>query len=252
MHENIYKKMPRKKLQIPPGPSVDHMGISSCQHFWLEPETMLWLQEERWVARDLFIHLLLSTSDFRNLRIGTASMAYTGFRGNHRNQIPRSKLSDWKLHWIPQRLSFMGRRRHDLIPPGEGQPILEEAREGSHRGPAEEEGRAKGGGGCRVGTPAITLLRLGAYRNERQKQDDSMLWEAGRGREWPGEGLWAQSPVMAVLHPPNHWAWKRRGRWWPLPSTRQYLGCHPRRGRPLQEPPTVFLWASASGGRMLF
>lgn len=44
-------------------------------------------------------------------------------------------------------------------------PILEKAREGSHRGPADE-GWAKG-----------------AYRNEKQKQDESMLWEAGRGWE---------------------------------------------------------------------
>ena len=61
-------------------------------------------------------------------------------------------------------------------------PVLEEAREGSHRGPAEE-GRAKGGGGHRVGAPAVTFLQLGAYRNEKQKRDESIFREAGRGRE---------------------------------------------------------------------
>lgn len=61
-------------------------------------------------------------------------------------------------------------------------PILEKAREGSHRGPADE-GWANGGGGPQSWSPCGPLLQLAAYRSEKQEQDESTLWEAGGGWE---------------------------------------------------------------------
>lgn len=73
--------MPCKKLQIPLGPSVDHIY---AQKFHLahisdwNRRTLLWQGYS----------FIFFTSDFINLRVCRVAIIYTGFRGNQRNQIP--------------------------------------------------------------------------------------------------------------------------------------------------------------------
>jgi hypothetical protein len=75
MCTKIYIKMPCKKLQIPPGPSVDHMytGNFHLAHIsdW-NLNSLLWLQEERihvkmWIHSFVFSLLISETSEFVEL-----------------------------------------------------------------------------------------------------------------------------------------------------------------------------------------
>lgn len=64
-------------------------------------------------------------------------------------------------------------------------PVLEEAREGSHRGPAEE-GRAKGGGGHRVGalrSPSSSWVRREMRSRSEMKAYSGRQEEAGSDPE---------------------------------------------------------------------
>lgn len=79
--------MPCKKLQITPGPSVDHIYAWKCHlansSDWnLKP--CCGFRGGQWQDAGLFIDFF--TSDFRNLRVCSASMAYIGFRGNHKTK----------------------------------------------------------------------------------------------------------------------------------------------------------------------
>ena len=122
-----------------------------------------------------------------------ASMALTCFRGNQRNQIPQRKLSDWNCIWFCKDLSLMGRwgcglpcTRRRPAPFWRSEQILTE-------GLSRKEGKGRRGLGW---SSSDHPPPLSACRHEKQKWDESMLLQAGRGQEWLGEGLWAQSPAM--------------------------------------------------------
>lgn len=76
---------------------------------------------------------------------------------------------------------------------------LEKAGEDSHRGP-EQERRAKGGGGCRAVPCQSPFSPLSMYRNEKQKQEESMLLEAGRGLGMAGRGSLSTVPSNSSFY----------------------------------------------------
>lgn len=149
-------------------------------------------------SKSLVHSLIFFTSDFRNLSVCRASVAHSSFRANHRNQIPQSKLSDWKLHVILQRLVFCGKVMAWCSMPQKASPSLEEAKTDCHRGPEQEGGQRE--------------ERAAAGREPQRscssRSECTQTWEAearwkhalrgGRGWEWLGEGLWAQSPVRVA------------------------------------------------------
>lgn len=199
--------MPCKKLQIPPGPSVDHI----CMEFYLAGISDWNLKHcvasgGRVSVRGLFI-LFYFHFWFQKPQGLYCLHGIPDFRGNHSNLTPESKLSgwkveiDWKLHLILQ-LSFVGRWRNDLTPLRREAATFwrrqeKDLTEGLTRRGERREERAAGRSPSHH-PPPPSQAEAGTYRNEEQKQEESMLLEAGRGRGWPGEGLWAQSLVMVA------------------------------------------------------
>lgn len=132
-------------------------------------------------------------------------------------------------------------------------PILEKAREGSHRGPADE-GWAKGGGGpqswspCGHPPPAGSVQKWEAearWKHALGSRERLGMIQRGSLSTVPSDGssTWS-SPLITEL--------ERGGvRQRPLPSTGQ-IWVVILVVLPLPELPTAFLPASASGGRMLF
>lgn len=213
MHENIYKKCLAKSYKY----HQAHLWIPFMHGNFILLTFLIgtWnfavasgggVSGQRLVYSSIFF-----ISDFRNLRICRASMAYIGFRGNRRNQIPQSKPSDWKLHLILQRLSFMGGQRHDLIPPAEGQP---HSGEGQRRISQRACGRGMGKG--RRGAAELEPLRSPSSSWVRTEMRSRSKMKACSGKR--GEA--GDDPERVSEHSPqwwqfyielssNHWAWTR-------------------------------------------
>lgn len=160
--------------------------MSLCQCFWLEPETLLWFQEEGLVARCSFIHfffffsfLISETSEFVEPR-GLYKPQRQSQKPNSSKQVLRLKIS------FDSAKTSLSTEGGDMIshPPGQGQPHSGGGRRRfSQR--AWTGGEGKGRRRLQGRAPAITLLPT----KHVQKWEAEARWKhAIGGRERPGNG----------------------------------------------------------------
>lgn len=127
MCTKIYKKMPCKKLQIPPGPSVDHIYAWQC-HFanvsdWNLKPCCGFRRKGQWQDAHLFIFffffsfLISETSEFVEPR-GLYKPQRQSQKPNSSKQVLRLKIS------FDSAKTSLSTEGGDMIshPPGQGQP----------------------------------------------------------------------------------------------------------------------------------